>query len=163
MNSVNSGIIADMTGTQTSEFVEGFALELSQAGMQRMAARVFATLLVAPEGGYTAKEISEVLGVSAAAVSGATAYLTRMQLAARRRVTGERVDRYDVLGTTWAEAMAAETQTIRTLSGLLEGGLESVPEGSAAHARLDSTRDFFTYMSIEMPKLVERWHAARPG
>ncbi len=52
--------------------------------MQRMAARVFAALLVAPENGYTAKEIGEALGVSAAAVSGATAYLTRMGLAVRR-------------------------------------------------------------------------------
>ncbi|MDX6277889.1 MAG: hypothetical protein QOJ72_2017, partial [Nocardioidaceae bacterium] len=95
-------MVVHMTVRDTNEFVEGFALELSQSGMQRMAARVFAALLVAPENGYTAKEIGEVLDVSAAAVSGATAYLTRMGLAARQRVTGERVDRYNVLGTTWA-------------------------------------------------------------
>lgn len=152
-------MLGHMTGT--SEFVEGFALELNQSGMQRMAARVFATLLVAPANGYTAKEIGEVLGVSPAAVSGATAYLTRMGLAQRRRITGERVDRYDVLGTMWAEAMATETQTIRTLTAHLERGLETTPAGSAAHERLDATRDFFVYMAAEMPKLVERWHASR--
>jgi DNA-binding transcriptional regulator GbsR (MarR family) len=154
-------MIAHMTGRETNEFVEGFALELSQSGMQRMAARVFSTLLVAPENGYTAKEISEVLGVSAAAVSGATAYLTRMGLAVRRRVTGERVDRYNVLGTTWAEAMTSETQMIRTLASLLEEGLARVDKGSAAHERLAATHDFFTYMAVEMPKLVDRWHASR--
>jgi len=152
-------MLAHMTGT--SEFVEAFALELHQSGMQRMAARVFATLLVAPENGYTAKEIGEVLEVSAAAVSGATSYLTRMGLAVRRRVTGERVDRYDVLGTTWAEAMTSETKMIQTLTAHIERGLEDVPTGSAAHERLDATRDFFVYMAAELPKVVDRWHASR--
>lgn len=150
-----------MKDDQVAEFIEGFALQLNDAGMQRMAARVFATLLVAPENGHTAKEIGEVLGVSAAAVSGATAYLTRMGLAVRQRVTGERVDRYNVLGTTWAEAMATETQTISTLSRLLEQGLTRVEAGSAAHERLATTHDFFSYMAVEMPKLVERWHESR--
>lgn len=154
-------MIPHMAGQDASQFVEGFALELSQSGMQRMAARVFATLLVAPENGYTAKEISDVLDVSAAAVSGATAYLTRMGLAVRQRVTGERVDRYNVLGTTWAEAMASETQMIRTLSALLEQGLAQVDRDSAAHTRLAATHDFFSYIAVEMPKLVDRWHASR--
>ena len=150
-----------MTTQDTSEFVEGFALELNQSGMQRMSARVFAALLVAPENGYTAKEIGEILGVSAAAVSGATAYLTRMRLAVRLRVAGERVDRYNVLGTTWAEAMTTETQLITTLAALLEQGMARVDPGSAAHERLAVTHDFFTYMAGEMPKLVDRWHASR--
>lgn len=154
-------MLGSMTEYGTNEFVEGFALELSQSGMQRMAARVFAALLVAPENGYTAKEIAEVLGVSAGAVSGATAYLTRMGLAVRRRVTGERVDRYDVLGTTWAEAIATETQMIRTLTILLEQGLGRVDDDTAAHTRLAATHDFFTYMAVELPKLVDRWHASR--
>ncbi len=154
-------MLAHMTTGAASEFVEGFALELNQSGMQRMAARVFAALLVAPENGYTAKEIGDALGVSAAAVSGATAYLTRMGLAVRRRVTGERVDRYNVLGTTWAEVMAAETKTITALATLLEEGMGQVDTGSAAHERLATTRDFFTYMAVEMPKLVDRWHESR--
>lgn len=150
-----------MSHAETSEFVEGFALELHQSGMQRMAARVFAALLVAPEGGHTAKDLGATLEVSAASVSGATAYLTRMGLAVRRRVPGERVDRYDVHGTAWAEAMATETHLLRTLVDLLDTGLAAVPPDSTATNRLGDTRDFFAYMADEMPKLVERWHASR--
>lgn len=150
-----------MPHDETAGFIEAFALELNQAGMQRMAARVFAALLVAPEGGSSARDLSETLGVSPAAVSGATSYLTRTQLAARRRVPGERVDRYDVDGTTWAEAMATETQTIESLARLLDVGLTAVAPGGAAHERLDSTRDFFLYMAQEMPLLVERWKESR--
>ena len=73
-------------------FIEGFALKLNESGMQRMAARVFAALLTAPGGGLTAREIAETLDVSAAAVSGATTYLTRTGLVERTR-TPARADR----------------------------------------------------------------------
>lgn len=147
--------------SDAAAFVEGFALELNQSGMQRMAARVFSALLLAPQDGYTAREIAETLDVSPAAVSGATAYLTRTRLAVRRRLPGERVDRFVVLDTTWAEAMATETQMIRNLTTWLGRGLEAVDSDSAAHQRLAATRDFFDYMSVEMPKLVARWHEER--
>lgn len=144
-----------------AEFVEGFALRLSEAGMQRMAGRVFATLMTAPAGGHSAREISEVLGVSAGAVSGATRYLTQAGLVERTRTPGERLDRYDVRGTTWAEAMATETEVIRRLSTWLDKGVEAVADDPAATERLTDTRDFFDFLAAEVPLLVERWHAQR--
>lgn len=149
--------------TTTAEFVEGLALELNQAGMQRMAARIFAALLTAPDGGMTAREIGESLGVSAGAVSGATTYLTRTNLIVRRRVPGERADRFDVVDTTWAEAMAAETQVMTALSTWLADGLATVDPDSAAHRRIAGTKDFFDFMRTELPLLVERFHAERGG
>jgi len=145
----------------TAEFVEAFALELSQAGMQRMAARVFSALLAGPDDGLTAREIGDTLGVSAGAVSGATSYLTRTHLITRRRIPGERADRFDVLDSTWAEAMATETQIITALSRLLTAGLRTVEPESAAAARIAGTRDFFEFMRTELPRLVDRFHAER--
>jgi DNA-binding transcriptional regulator GbsR (MarR family) len=142
-------------------FIEGFALQLNESGMQRMAARVFAVLLTAPGGGLTAREIAETLGVSAAAVSGATTYLTRSKMAERNRTPGERVDRYDVRGTTWAEAVAVETEMLRTLSSWLDKGASLVAGDREATQRLEDTRDFFDFVSVEMPKLVDRWQASR--
>ena len=144
-----------------AEFIEGFALKLNESGMQRMSARVFAALLVAPGGGLTAREIADTLGVSAGAVSGATNYLTRTGLVERTRTPGERVDRYDVRGTTWAEAMAVETETLRTLSSWLDKGASTVADDPAAVERLEGTRDFFAFMADEMPQLVERWQTSR--
>jgi DNA-binding transcriptional regulator GbsR (MarR family) len=146
---------------ERAEFIEGFALKLNESGMQRMVARVFAALLVAPGGGLTAREIAEALGVSAGAVSGATTYLTRTGLVERTRSPHERVDRYDVRGTTWAEAMAVETETLRTLSSWLDKGASAVADDPAAVDRLEGTRDFFAFMADEMPQLVERWQKSR--
>jgi predicted transcriptional regulator len=144
-----------------AEFIEGFALKLNESGMQRMSARVFAALLVAPGGGMTAREIAETLGVSAGAVSGATNYLTRTGLVERTRTPGERVDRYDVRGTSWAEAMAVETELLHNLSSWLDKGASAMAGDSDAVDRLETTRDFFAFMADEMPRLVERWQTSR--
>jgi DNA-binding transcriptional regulator GbsR (MarR family) len=142
-------------------FIEGFALKLNESGMQRMSARVFAALLAAPGGGLTAREITDALDVSAGAVSGATSYLTRTGLVERTRRPGERVDRYDVNGTTWAEAMAVETEMLRTLSSWLDKGASAVAGDAEAVERLEATRDFFAFMAEEMPRLIERWQASQ--
>jgi DNA-binding transcriptional regulator GbsR (MarR family) len=141
-------------------FIEGFALKLNESGMQRMAARVFATLLTAPGGGLTAREIAETLGASAGAVSGATSYLTRTGLVERTRTPGERVDRYDIKGTSWAEVMAVETEMLLSLSSWLDKGASAVAGDLEATDRLEATRDFFAFMADEMPKLVERWQTS---
>ena len=143
----------------TADFVEGFALVLNRAGMQRMASRVFAALLAAENEGLTAREIAEALAVSPAAVSGAVTYLTGTGLATRRRTPGQRVDHFVVDGTTWAEAIAMETDRLRELSAWLGKGIDAVPDGSPAHARLADTRAFFDFLTTEMPKLVDQWHA----
>lgn len=142
---------------EVAEFIEGFALMLNQAGMQRMAARVFGALLAAERDGLTAKEISETLQVSAAAVSGAVGYLTRTGLAKRVRAPGGRVDHFAVDGTTWAEAVAIETDRLTEMAGWLGKGAASVPADSPARARLAETRDFFEFIAAEMPKLIDRW------
>jgi len=144
-----------------AEFIEGFALKLNESGMQRMSARVFAALLVAPGGGLTAREIAETLGVSAGAVSGATSYLTRMGLVERTRTPRERVDRYDVHGTSWAEHMATETELFYTLASWLDKGASAVADDADAVDRLETTRDFFAFMAAEMPRLVERWQKSQ--
>jgi len=142
-------------------FIEGFALKLNESGMQRMAARVFATILTAPGGGLTAREIAETIGVSAGAVSGATSYLTRTGLIERTRTPREHVDRYDIKGTSWAEVMAVETEMLLSLSSWLDKGASAVAGDPEATDRLEATRDFFAFMADEMPKLVDHWQRSQ--
>ena len=70
-------------------FIERFALVLAGAGMQRMAARAFAALLVSEDGGLTAREFAELLQVSPAAVSGSVRYLENARMARRARRPGD--------------------------------------------------------------------------
>lgn len=144
-----------------SRFVEDFALRLSDAGMPRMAARTFSVLLASEDGSLTAREISERLGVSPAAVSGAVRYLEQVDVLRRTRVPAERVDRYVLEDATWLHAMATRTGLLRTLLTSLEEGVAAVPRGSATAARIDDVHAFFAYLLEEMPKLIDRWHERR--
>ena len=58
-------------GAAVRRFIERFALDLADAGMPRMPARVFAAILSAEDGRCTAAELAQLLRVSPAAVSGA--------------------------------------------------------------------------------------------
>jgi DNA-binding transcriptional regulator GbsR (MarR family) len=142
-------------------FVERFALNLTEAGMARMPARVFATVLVAEDGRRTAAELAEHLGVSPAAISGAVRYLTQLRLVSREREPGERVDHYRVSSDTWYEAIARRDEMVASWLSDLAEGVKAVGPETAAGARLEETRAFFEYLLQELPRLVDRWRAQR--
>ncbi|HEX2184461.1 MAG TPA: MarR family transcriptional regulator [Chloroflexota bacterium] len=86
---------------QVGRFVERLALNLSESGWPRMAARVFAGLLVAADGRRTAAQLVELLHVSPAAISGAVRYLMQVGLITREREPGQRRDYYRVYDDLW--------------------------------------------------------------
>ena len=154
-----SGVVRDEEAVR--RFIERFALNLAEAGMPRMPARVFAAVLVAEDGRRTAAELAGELGVSPAAISGAVRYLTQLRLVSREREPGERVDHYRVSSDTWYEAIARRDEMVaRWLQDLAEG-VKAVGPDTPAGARLEETRQFFEYLLEEVPQLLERWRARR--
>lgn len=160
---VNVAYDPGMASDDMAKFIEGFALSLTEAGMQRMAARVFGALLVADDGSLTAKEIAERLSVSPAAVSGAVSYLTQTKLVSRVRTPGARVDHYSVGDHNWFETLMTRNDSLEKMADWLTKGAAALPAGSPALARMEETRDFFEYVRREMPLIVERWRASRLG
>ena len=98
------------SNTDIRHFIERFALVLAAAGMQRMAARAFAALLVSESGTLTAKEFADLLQVSPAAVSSSVRYLENARMARRARRPGERTDHWTLGGDTWYEAVTHKTR-----------------------------------------------------
>jgi DNA-binding transcriptional regulator GbsR (MarR family) len=142
-------------------FIERFALNLTEAGMARMPARVLAALLVAEDGRRTAAELAGELGVSPAAVSGAVRYLTQLRLATREREPGERVDHYRVSSATWYEAITRRDELLERWLVDLADGVKAVGPTTPAGARLEETRAFFAYLLDEIPRMLDRWRAQR--
>ena len=142
-------------------FIERFALVLAAAGMQRMAARAFAALLVSESGTLTAREFADLLQVSPAAVSSSVRYLENARMARRARRPGERTDHWTLGGDTWYEAVGTRTDVIDGLAAALDDGLAVVPPGSEAAERIAEMRDFFAFLGEEMPALMERWREHR--
>ncbi|MBB5154864.1 GbsR/MarR family transcriptional regulator [Saccharopolyspora phatthalungensis] len=142
-------------------FVERFALDLTGAGFPRMAARVFASLLVADEGRRTAGELAEVLEVSPAAVSGAVRYLVQVKLVVRERSPGERRDHYRVLDDLWYANIMSRDADLLGWEQTLTEGVTAVGADTPAGTRLDETRQFFEFLRAEIPELMQKWRRQR--
>lgn len=142
------------------KFIEHFALLLTDVGMQRMSARVFAALLVDETGGMTAADLADTLRISPAAVSGAVRVLTQMKFATRGRAPGERRDHYYVEDGFWYEAVQRDTLYQNFGDSLTEGIVAVGPETNAGR-RLAETQDFFYYVAKALPKLLEDWRDER--
>ncbi|MFE1174961.1 GbsR/MarR family transcriptional regulator [Streptomyces sp. NPDC058773] len=144
-----------------SQFVERFASQLVDAGMQRMSARVFACLLASDSGVLTSAELGERLQVSPAAVSGAIRYLSQVDMVSREREPGSRRDRYRVHSDQWYEALARRDNVLTRWEGTLREGVDSLGEDSPAGRRIAETLIFFEFLQKELTGLLQRWREHR--
>ncbi|MFJ8645531.1 GbsR/MarR family transcriptional regulator [Streptomyces sp. NPDC093546] len=144
-----------------NRFVERFAAELTEAGMQRMASRVFAALLASESGALTSAELSERLRISPAAVSGAVRYLNQVGMVGREREPGSRRDRYVLHNELWYETFTRRDQVLSRWETVLRDGAETLGPDSAAGARVAETAEFFAFLQKEMHELLDRWREYR--
>ena len=137
-------------------FVERFGVLLTEAGMPRMPARVFACILAADEARLTAGEIGERLGVSPAAVSGAVRYLIQAGMIVRGREPGARRDGYGVHDRLWYELYAYRGEMLRRWELAMADGAALLGD-TPAGARIEETREFFAFLQEELPAMMGRW------
>ncbi|MFE9532707.1 GbsR/MarR family transcriptional regulator [Streptomyces sp. NPDC006691] len=143
-------------------FVERFASELAEAGMQRMAARVFAALLVSEAGSMTSAELASALRISPAAVSGAVRYLSQVNMVGREREPGSRRDRYVLHNELWYETFTNRDRILTRWEQVMREGVASAGgPGTAAGARMAETAAFFTFLHGELSQLMDRWREHR--
>ncbi|MEV7370758.1 MarR family transcriptional regulator [Streptomyces sp. NPDC090301] len=142
-----------------SRFVERFAAELTEAGMQRMAARVFAALLASESASMTSAELAEQLRISPAAVSGAIRYLSQVSMVSRERAPGTRRERYVLHNELWYETFTRRDQILVRWEKVLREGSELLGPETAAGARTAETAEFFAFLQREMLTIMDRWAA----
>lgn len=144
-----------------SRFIEHFAAQLTEAGFQRMAARLFTALLASDQGKLTAAELVGILNASPAAISGAVRYLTQVGLVTRLREPGSRRDVYFVHDDVWRSSVLRRDQLVSRWEDLLTEGINTLGEDTPAGARLAETRDFFRFVHEEMAGMMARWEQRR--
>ncbi|RKN39569.1 GbsR/MarR family transcriptional regulator [Streptomyces hoynatensis] len=144
-------------------FVERFAADLTEAGMQRMPARVFSCLLASQENGLTSAELATRLQISPAAVSGAVRYLSRLSMLRREREPGSRRERYRLLHNAWYETMLSREPLLSRWSASLRAGIDAVGAGTPAAARLSETAEFMEFLQTELDGILARWRERVSG
>lgn len=140
-----------------SRFVERFAGELCDAGMQRMGSRVFAALLAADSGTLTSAQLAERLQISPAAVSGAIRYLSQVDMVSREREPGSRRDRYRLHNELWYETFARRDQVLARWEQTMREGVRTLGRDTPAGERVAQTAEFFGFLQKELVGVMERW------
>ncbi|WP_376770679.1 GbsR/MarR family transcriptional regulator [Streptomyces physcomitrii] len=148
---------------EVPDFVERFAADLTEAGMPRMSARVFACLLAEDSGQLSSAELAERLRASPAAISGAVRYLSQIHMVGREREPGSRRERYRVRADIWYEAFTGRDKELSRWESTLKSGVDVLGPETEAGRRLAETADFFEFMQSELATLMDRWRARRAG
>jgi DNA-binding transcriptional regulator GbsR (MarR family) len=161
MNDMTESAEAGRDTEAVSRFVESFAAQLVEAGMQRMPARIFAALLSSDEGALTSAELGEQLQVSPAAVSGAVRYLAQQHMVSREREPGSRRERYRVHANQWYEALTNREAVLKRWEAALRTGVTSLGAETPAGRRMAETLAFFEFIDGEITAMMERWRAHR--
>jgi DNA-binding transcriptional regulator GbsR (MarR family) len=147
---------ADIADPQ--KVAEELALVLSTHGMQRMTARVLATLLFTEQATMTAGEIAKRLQASSGAISGAIKMLTSVGLVERVPAPASRRDHYRLRDNAWAIQYTNQNEVTSAVLKAAEAGIAATEDGSLARQRLTQMRDFYTFLFEEIPALLDRWY-----
>jgi DNA-binding transcriptional regulator GbsR (MarR family) len=143
------------------EPAEQAAAMMTAAGMPRMPARVMMALVGSPDAGYTAAELAERLGVSAAAVSGAVRYLQAIHIIHRLPHHGDRRDRYDIRDGGWDVVITANMPLYERLADVVDRIADENTAAPQSAIRARDMSEFFRFLARRMPQLLDEWHAER--
>ncbi|MGC5224641.1 GbsR/MarR family transcriptional regulator [Micromonospora sp. DT81.3] len=141
-------------GVDTAEQAAGM---LAGAGMPRMPARVMMALVGSPDSGYSAAELADRLGVSAAAVSGAVRYLQSLRMIQRLSRPGDRIARYDLMDDGWHSIVMANAPMYAKLAEAMEAIAADNGDAPLSVARALRVADFMRFLAERMPQLVVEW------
>lgn len=144
-----------------SRFIERFAQVFTEAGMPRIASRVFVALVATDSGRLTAPELAESLRASPAAISGAVRYLTQVNLVRRGREPGSRRDHYQVDQDVWYQTITQRDQLLALWVRHLQEGATALGEQSPAGRRLAESVRFFEFLRTELEAILDRWASQR--
>ncbi|MFI1382862.1 GbsR/MarR family transcriptional regulator [Embleya sp. NPDC020886] len=142
---------------EVARYIERFASELADAGMQRMAARVFAALLAADSASMTSAELAQSLQISPAAVSSAIAYLSQVRMVHREREPGSRRDRYRLHDELWYETYGERDKLLSRFEVILREGATALGPDTPAGLRAQESAEFFAFLQSEIVEIMERW------
>jgi len=142
--------------------IERFALLLTESGVPRMPARVFAYMLADDIDRHTAGELAAGLRVSPAAISGAVRYLQQVGLVVRGREPGARVDHYRLHGEDlWYEMYVSRMALLDSWDTALGEAADLLGPGRPGTDRLRESQEFFAFIKADLPDMLDRWRKRR--
>lgn len=57
--------------------------------------------------------------------------------------------------------MSSKNSTLKVMQDAAQHGIDAAGEDSISGRRLIAMRDFYGYLMVELPKVIDRWNAER--
>jgi predicted transcriptional regulator len=156
-----AGAAAGEGTAEVNAAVERAAAGFAAAGFPKMPARALMALVSSEDGRLTAAELSDRLGVSPAAVSGAVRYLQTVGFVQRLSMPGSRRDLYALHDDEWYIASTRRSPVYQSLAVLTDAVAEALPAGSAAGGRVAEMGRFYRFLAARVPALLDDWERER--
>ena len=148
---------AKTSPTAQRSFVERFGSALTEAGLQRLPARVFAALMAREDGRLTSVDLATLLQISPAGVSGAVRYLTQLRMIRRERERGSRRDVYVVMDDAWHDMLMQHDQLYAPILAALVAARGALGASTRAGERMQLSVEFLEFVTREMDGMTTRW------
>lgn len=141
-------------------YAEEAGLILSGMGMPQAYGKLLGWLLICTPAAQSGAELSAALGLSKGSVSAGLRTLEASGLVRRVAMPGRRGTYFEM--TPDAIMRAAGSEKFTAFRELMDRGLavlggEDAPGGE----RLRTTRDFYAFLEVEVPKLIQRFQSER--
>jgi DNA-binding transcriptional regulator GbsR (MarR family) len=137
--------------------VEHLGGALADAGLARLAARVFAALMATEDGRLTSSELATLLDISPAGVSGAVRYLTQVRMIRRERERGSRRDVYVVMDDAWHDMLMQHDQLYAPILAALVEARTALGLDTRAGQRMQLSVEFIEFVTRELDGITARW------
>lgn len=139
----------------------GLLWEASSAS-PRMAGRILGALLIAEEPYLSGADLAERLHASSGSISTMTRLLEAQRVIERFVLPGSRRDYFRVIEQPWRVSLHHAAAISERYVALLDRALdEVVVEGHPRRQRLADLRDFYDFLSDELPRLVQRFEESK--
>jgi DNA-binding MarR family transcriptional regulator len=143
-------------------YAEEAGVVLAGMGLPQAYGKLLGWLLICTPAAQSGAELSAALGLSKGSVSAGLRTLEASGLVRRVAMPGRRGTFFEM--TPDAIMRAAGSEKFTYFRQLMDRGLEVLGGEDAPGAeRLRTTRDFYAFLEVEVPKLVDRFSSEQRG
>jgi len=144
--------------TRCRQFTEEMGILFHDAGMPRMAGRIFGWLLICDPPHQSARQLADVVAGSKGSISMMTRFLIDLHLVQRMTLPGDRHTYYRIIPGCWDAMLARRMAEITTWRKAAERGKRLLRGARPALLRrLNEMHEIHAFFERELPALLRRW------
>ncbi len=139
-------------------FVEEVGVFFEQSGIPSMAGRILGCLLICEPEHLSLIDLAGQLQASKGSISTASRMLRQAEIVEKIKFPKDRNDYYRIKEDAWTCQFKNQTKMVGDLQELAARGLRILArENKARSQRLLEMKEFYDWLSDELPELFERW------